>query len=316
MEIEITTPSRLHFTLIDLNASLGRVDGGVGVALEYPRLRITAEKARETRITGASTSVKTRMEAVIKTLGGGVRLRVLEELPGHVGLGSGTQVSLAAAEAVNQLYNLGLTPVELAERTGRGGTSGIGVAAYTRGGFILDGGHRFQDKKSFSPSSASHAPPPPVLFQKEFPDWKLLLVIPEFKGASGSREVGIFQEHCPIPLGEVQAVSHIILLEMLPAIVERDLEALGDSINRIQRVGFKKLEIELQHPRVRGLMEALQEAGALGVGMSSFGPTVYALGWEPEELKKVAEEYLEANGVRGEVFLTEANWGGARIKYR
>jgi hypothetical protein len=32
--IVIQTPARLHFGLLDLNGSLGRIDGGIGLALE------------------------------------------------------------------------------------------------------------------------------------------------------------------------------------------------------------------------------------------------------------------------------------------
>ncbi len=31
MPITITTPSRLHFGLIDLNGELGRINGGIGI---------------------------------------------------------------------------------------------------------------------------------------------------------------------------------------------------------------------------------------------------------------------------------------------
>ena len=34
--VVIRTGCRLHFTLIDMNAELGRVDGGVGVGLKAP----------------------------------------------------------------------------------------------------------------------------------------------------------------------------------------------------------------------------------------------------------------------------------------
>ncbi|WP_332881590.1 hypothetical protein [Methanosarcina horonobensis] len=34
--INVVSPSRLHLTLIDLNAEIGRVDGGVGITLESP----------------------------------------------------------------------------------------------------------------------------------------------------------------------------------------------------------------------------------------------------------------------------------------
>jgi beta-ribofuranosylaminobenzene 5'-phosphate synthase len=41
--IKITTPCRLHITLIDMNGELGRVDGGAGLTLSSPNVKITAE---------------------------------------------------------------------------------------------------------------------------------------------------------------------------------------------------------------------------------------------------------------------------------
>lgn len=38
MELLIQTPSRLHLSLLDLNGSLGRIDGGVGLTLKKPSL--------------------------------------------------------------------------------------------------------------------------------------------------------------------------------------------------------------------------------------------------------------------------------------
>ena len=43
--INVVSPSRLHLTLIDLNAEIGRVDGGVGITLESPGLEISATEA-------------------------------------------------------------------------------------------------------------------------------------------------------------------------------------------------------------------------------------------------------------------------------
>ncbi|PKL71007.1 MAG: hypothetical protein CVV29_12890, partial [Methanobacteriales archaeon HGW-Methanobacteriales-2] len=43
-ELIIKTPSRLHLTLIDLNGSLGRIDGGVGLTLEKPALVLEMER--------------------------------------------------------------------------------------------------------------------------------------------------------------------------------------------------------------------------------------------------------------------------------
>ena len=40
MRVFIKTPCRLHFSLIDLNGSLNRVDGGIGLALKKPNFTI------------------------------------------------------------------------------------------------------------------------------------------------------------------------------------------------------------------------------------------------------------------------------------
>jgi beta-ribofuranosylaminobenzene 5'-phosphate synthase len=310
--LKITTPSRLHITLIDMNASIGRVDGGIGLTLDEPVIRIKAEKSDTVEITGNSEHLERMRNGAASLLpaGEGIRISIEKDYPSHVGLGSGTQAALAAGMAVNMIYNLGLSLYELAIKVGRGGTSGIGVAAFEKGGFILDGGHKFIEKKAFLPSAASKLPPAPVLLRKDFPDWDIVVAIPDQKGASSKKEVNIFQEKCPVPLREVERLSHIILMQMLPALIEEDIVTFGKSINSIQEIGFKKREVELQQVSAK-LMEALREGGAYGAGMSSFGPTVYSFGEDARNLEKIATEFL---GAKGRVFTTKANNDGARIE--
>lgn len=310
--LKITTPSRLHVTLIDMNASIGRVDGGIGLTLDEPVISIKAEKSDSIDIVSNSEHAERMRNSAAALLpeGAGIRISIEKDYPSHVGLGSGTQAALAAGMAVNKIYNLGLSVYDLAIKVGRGGTSGIGVAAFEKGGFILDGGHKFSEKKAFLPSAASKLPPAPVLLRKDVPDWDIVVAIPEQKGASSKKEVNIFREKCPIPLQEVEKLSHIILMQMLPALAEEDIVTFGKSINSIQESGFKKREVELQ-PVSRELMEALRDGSAYGAGMSSFGPTVYAFGEDAEALKKIAEEFL---GEKRKVFITKARNEGARIE--
>ncbi len=309
--LEITTPSRLHITLIDMNASIGRVDGGIGITLDEPVIRISAEKSENIEITGKSEHAERMKNSAAKLLPEreGIHISIEKDYHSHIGLGSGTQAALAAAMAVNKIYNLGLSVYYLAIKAGRGGTSGIGAAAFETGGFIFDGGHKFSEKKDFLPSSASKLPPAPVLLRKDFPDWDIVVAIPEQKGASLKDEVNIFQKECPVPLSEVEKLSHIILMQLLPALVEEDIATFGESINKIQEVGFKKKEVELQ-PISAKLMEVLRENGAHGAGMSSFGPAVYAFGEDAGNLVKTAQEFL---GGKGRVFITKARNEGARI---
>lgn len=315
--IRVVSPSRLHLTLIDLNAELGRVDGGVGITLESPGLEIAAEENDIVEVFGDSF-LAGKMRKAAETLlpsGKGVTLHIKDSLPDHVGLGSGTQAALSAAAAVNEIYGLGKSVRELAVAVGRGGTSGIGVAAFENGGFILDGGHKFKDKRAFSPSAASHVPPGPVLFRRDFPDWPIVLVIPNTKGAYGAQEVDLFKKFCPIPLAEVQEICHVILMQMLPALVEEDLEPFGQAINHIQLAGFKKKEVELQERPVLEIMKYMQDNGASGAGVSSFGPVVYGVVGSTAEGKKLQQETQRMldETLGGKVLLTGAKNRGADI---
>ncbi len=309
--LEITTPSRIHITLIDLNASIGRIDGGIGLALEKPRIRISARESDEITAEGPlKERAAEAAEKVLKALKieGGVEIEIKEAYPQHIGLGSGTQIALAAGKAICSIYKKKLSIHEIARIVGRGGTSGIGVAAFERGGFILDGGHSTKEKKDFLPSSASRASPPPVLARYEFPGWKIALIIPRIKEEFyGRREINIFQRYCPIPIAEVRKLSHLVLMKLLPSLAEEDIESFGKAINSIQKIGFKKLEVGMQTREVRDLMK-LCGRYSYGVGLSSFGPAIYCVMEDEKDLLSALKEKSV------DVIVTKANNSGARIE--
>lgn len=324
--IRITTPSRIHISLIDLNATIGRVDGGIGLALKDPkiileakisdklipdRLRINCKGEKADKILNSA-------KAVLKyaNIDGGVHFNLVEDFPSHSGLGSGTQLSLASGLAVCRLFSLDLSVREIARIVGRGGTSGIGVAAFESGGFIVDGGHTFgknKEKKDFRPSSASKGiKPAPVISRLDFPDWDIVLALPNVeKGAYAEKEVDIFKKYCPLDINEVRELSHLILMKLLPALVEEDLDSFGEAIRRIQNIGFKRIEVDLQHPIVKKLLKELNEISY--AGMSSFGPLVFSFTDNGKEVAKYASDIMEKS-VRGRVWITKANNTGAKIE--
>jgi len=312
--IQVVTPSRLHITLIDLNGALGRIDGGVGLTLDYPSIRINAKKDAQLSVSGTTEfaeRIKSAASAVLTQYNiNGVAIDVVQEYPNHVGLGSGTQVALAVGTAISELYDLNLNPTTIAKLTGRGGTSGIGVAAYEFGGFLVDGGHK--GKTEFLPSSASGKfGPGPIIARHDFPDWAIVLAIPNLRGASDKREIDVFQKQCPLPLNEVQELCHVILMEMLPAVVEHDIESFGRSINRVQTIGFKRRELELQ-PFCAHLVQFMRENGAIGAGMSSFGPVVYGI-TDGKRLLKAVRSYLD-DTIGGKVRAVKAQNTGAYVQ--
>ncbi len=272
--MRVKTPSRIHMTLIDLNGSLGRIDGGVGFALDSPCVEIVVEESDDVLVKGNAFNLE-RFERVAKLLaskfGRGIEIEVISDYRAHVGLGSGTQISLAVAKAFNDLYDLGFSIRELARLVGRGGTSGIGVAVFEHGGFIVDGGHSMKEKTTFLPSSASKARPAPVISRLDFPDWKIVLAIPNLSGFHGGREVNLFEELCPIPLDDVRVLCHLILMKLLPAVAECDLDEFNSAVKEIQKLGFKRGEIEKYGEVIRSVLDEFP------AGMSSTGPTVYAV---------------------------------------
>jgi beta-ribofuranosylaminobenzene 5'-phosphate synthase len=322
----VQTPSRLHLTLIDLHGGSGRVDGGVGITLNEPGILLEMSQSLSLEVKGCDQGIQERiMECarhVLKGLnaGGNVSITVRKYYPSHIGLGSGSQLMLAIAQGIAEIFGRSLTVRDLALLVGRGGTSGIGTGAFEHGGFIIDGGHRFGqngEKSDFRPSSASRGVrPPPVIVRHEFPpDWKILLAIPSLPaGASGTKETDIFKTYCPIPVEEVRKLCHEILMRMLPGIVEKDLGLFGSSVNAIQELGFKKVELSLQPKQIPELMERMCSAGAVCSGMSSFGPTVYAIG--DSDMKKVEQEARSCmeEYTGGTTLITSARNRGASVR--
>ena len=110
--IVITTPARLHFGLIDMNGELGRIDGGVGLALESPHTTIEATKLDNVQVEckvepEIVDRLKTAVEAVCQYYHlPGTYVDVRERPLPHMGLGSATQLLVGAGHAICKLYGL------------------------------------------------------------------------------------------------------------------------------------------------------------------------------------------------------------------
>ncbi|WP_292461259.1 beta-ribofuranosylaminobenzene 5'-phosphate synthase [Methanothermococcus sp.] len=340
MKLTIISPSRIHLGLIDLNGSIGRVDGGMGITLDYPNfiiegrespdIEIEFDKNLNTHSTNNNhfnsaidkNELKKRIQEVSKNILNyigekGIYLNIKSIIPQHSGLGSGTQIALSTGKLISLIYNKELDGKTLSNITGRGGTSGIGVNAFEKGGFIIDGGHTFgkgKDKEEFRPSSASkNVRVPPILFRHDF-NWDIVLTIPKGNSIYGNKEVDIFKKYCPIPLNETQKMCHLILMKMMPAIIENDIKSFGEVVNELQYMGFKKVEVGLQKDIVKKLLGALQKISYSG--LSSFGPTIYSICDGKEDIQKVVEtsqEFFDKNGIDGNIIITKGNNKGFKI---
>ncbi|HMK15967.1 MAG TPA: DUF98 domain-containing protein, partial [Methanomicrobiales archaeon] len=78
--------------------------------------------------------------------------------------------------------------------------------------------------------------------------------------------------------------------------------------------GFKRVEISLRPPEIPGLMACLRDAGAACAGMSSFGPTVYAVtDTSATGILSAANGFLEEHG-GGEAWVSAPRNTGARAR--
>ncbi len=322
-DIVCRLPARLHFGLLDMNGSLGRVDGGIGLAIQEPATVLAADHAAAVVVQGIRDPLlRERLETGLRTVCEclelpGVSLSVRQLPAAHSGFGSATQLLVGAARTASLLAQNPQSASALARMMGRGGTSGIGTAAVAGGGFILDGGHAFRtgpgSKQAYTPSRAAQDPcPPPVLVQMPFPqDWHILICVPPGLDIDGKRELEIFARECPVPDTEVERMCRILLMQMLPAIAERDLARFCASMETYQALGFKQAEIRTQTATVRSALAHLKDIGGQGVGMSSWGPALFAFGTDLEVLQARMQEWLSGHG-GGTVFVTQADNVGHR----
>ena len=280
---KVSSPSRLHFGLIDLTGDHGRIDGGSGAALAHPRVVVRVGRGQ------GRIEAPPALERLVRALADKLAIdindydvEIPEYFPAHVGLGSHTQQALAIGTALTKAAGRELSPKDIAKAAKRGGTSGIGVNIFSRGGLVIDGGHAFgpgQEKEECLPSSASRAGVPPLLARYDLPEeWRFALVTPEtVPGAHGKKEIELFGEAFPLEPSDAGEVCRWVLTGLMPGAAAGDLDLLGRSLSALQTVGFKRREVELQPEPIIELGKVMVDAGAAGAGLTSFGPTVYAL---------------------------------------
>jgi len=322
--IVVRTPARLHLGILDTNGDLGRLYGSIGVAIERPNVVLEAEPADRLLVEGLETD---RVAAFARRfldrhpLPNGARLCLKASIPPHVGLGSGTQLALAVGTALARLGGLELDVTEIAVTMARGIQSGIGIATFQHGGFVLDGGHRVTGNGEAAPAPVGTGVPP-VLFHDPFPaDWYFVVVVPGAReGFSGEREQRAFETLPPAPPTLAEKISRLLLMKMLPALVERDIASFGQALTEIQQlVGDCFAPVQgsrYGNALSERLIDYLLDKGAAGAGQSSWGPTVYAL-VEGESRARVLEReaiQLLAGYGGGQIFCTRADNRGVRVR--
>ncbi len=255
---------------IDLSGSLGRHFGSIGVALNKIATRLTISKAAELQAYGPSSARAIKCTKVLcETLNVSeqVKIQIDTAIPEHVGLGSGTQMSLAIGSALNGLYDLGLSIREIAHLTDRGMRSGIGIGVFEQGGLVVDGGR------------GENTVTPPVISHLDIPEqWRFILVFDQRgQGLHGDQEIKAFKELPSFPHQQAARLCYVLLMQGLPAVAEQNIKLFGDVITQLQQsVGEHFSSVQggiFTSPEVAEVMQWLEKQGAVAIGQTSWGPT-------------------------------------------
>ncbi|MGE0213924.1 MAG: beta-ribofuranosylaminobenzene 5'-phosphate synthase family protein [Parvibaculaceae bacterium] len=283
--VTVTVPARLHLGFLDIDGSLGRRFGSIGLSIDSPVTRVTISRAARDVVEGCE---RARAARYLETMRQALQLEarhhlVVEEAsPPHAGLGSGTQIALAVATALRKLHALSPDVRGDAERLGRGGRSGVGIGLFEQGGVVLDGGR------------TDGSGPAPILVRLPFPEaWRILLISdPAADGIHGERELNAFADLKPFPEAAAAHLCHLVVLGVLPALIEQDIGSFGDGVTEIQAVvgdWFASAQGgRFASARVAASMEKLAAAGARGIGQSSWGPTGFAFAQSQQQAERLA----------------------------
>jgi beta-ribofuranosylaminobenzene 5'-phosphate synthase len=308
--VRVEAPARLHLGMLAVAGDGERRFGGLGVSVSRPAVVLEARAADELSAEGADGEralmfAQRSHEAL--GLARGAHLRVVEAIPPHVGLGSGTKLALAVAQALAALEQRAVDAPALAHAAGRAARSAVGMWTFALGGLVVEGGVRRGVDR-----------PAPLLAHHPVPEeWRCVLVVPAAEpGLSGIAENEAFQQLTPSPERSA-AIAQLVLTSLLPALVERDVEEFGAALTRVQELvgdAFATVQGGRFHPRAGAVVEALLRNGAAGAGQSSWGPAVYGVVGSEAAGRELAGRMESQLDGEGSVDVVTFDNRGARVE--
>lgn len=295
--VTVAVPARLHLGFLDLNGSLGRRFGSLGLAIDAFQTRLTVTRAKELQVVGHDRERAQRYAAQLQRLLGcasGHHIIVHEAVPSHAGLGSGTQLALAVASAMRKLHKLPLDVRGDAMQLGRGARSGVGIGLFEHGGFVIDGGR------------GADADAAPIVSRMDFPQaWRVLLVLdPAQAGVHGDAELAAFANLPPFSELNAGEICRRVLLQILPALAEGDFELFTDGVEHIQAL-LGSYFAPLQGGRaftsaaVETTLAFMRREGGRGIGQSSWGPTGFVFARSRAEAERLMATARNEPACRG-----------------
>jgi beta-ribofuranosylaminobenzene 5'-phosphate synthase len=323
--IVVTTGARLHFGFFAHHAAdigVAQSDdllaksnyGGVGLMIDSPSFVVAVSKSdRDAVICPELTSREAWVEAAAARAVSQYRsacpperqppactIVIRRVIPNHCGLGSGTQLAIAVAQALALLAGDGQADAStLARRVARGKRSAIGIHGFARGGLLVDGGKRVEDEIG------------QLVGRADIPDdWRLLLIMrgnSAVAGLAGQEEVAALERLPGMPPSLTDRLCRLALLEMLPAVAQSDCDWFGEALFQFGgAVGeyFRPVQGGVYaEPLMAELVGWLRSEGIRGVAQTSWGPT----------LAVCCSNERSAESLRARI-LAEPRWKGCQVQ--
>lgn len=311
-EIKVKVPARLHPTVLDMNCfNLNRPGGGgVGVSIKvYFHAKVKAIPEPEIRTTGERGLIVAHFAHIFKELlgyEGGFEIELYDHKRRHVGLGSSIGTMCAVCIGMNEVLGRPFSGWELRRIMGYHSCeesplseghllpafeTGIGAMVGVNGGWVVASDDLV------------------MVHRVDLPDTKVIVFIPEVKSledeftgkeTSAESEAELLLRRArSLDAIQAGAKAQIVLFDMLPAMIRGDLKKIGDALFDISYLGSKRAECE-QHGAfgtpIYKYINALRGMGVEIAGMSSVGPTIFAL-TQQQDVYDRALAYLKSLGV-------------------
>lgn len=290
--MKLFSPARIHLGFLEMNQSLPRFFGSLGLTISKYGYEIEIKNSDRFKVVSTDSNLKKKVLSILIKFKKNMKIPFCEIIinkfiPRHIGLGSGTQLSLSIGYLVSLFFDLKMTIDEIAIFLKRGKRSGIGIQSFKKGGFAIDLG-----KKKNSTGT------PLELINLKWPDeWKIILIFQNKKeGFSGNNEIFEFKKVDRLPIKKNNCSE--LLLKVIPGIMERDFKTFCQGIQLIQEnmsETFYRDKRIFASKKIRQLFKDFSKNKLCGYGQTSWGPTGFVFcenSKKRNELLKSLEKYI------------------------
>ena len=324
--LKIIAFPRIHITLIGMNREGYRINGGIGFSMASPTLDLGFEPDEgicvlDNRTQGFSKNELARLNKHLMKVMEDERLAegfrcVIEDcqIHSHFGFGTSTMVYLSCIEALLIINKREYTNDDVVKLSGRGGTSGIGISTYFKGGFVFDTGVTNNAVRDLAPSSCFNGGDfhKPLIFKNiSLPGWEMGICIPPIQNKTEDEEKAFFDINCPIGQEAVENILYESVYGISSSLLENDFNTFCKSVDSIQETKWKSLERDLYGDELMMIESLIRKAGAKCVGMSSIGPLLYFFG---DDIDGIVDR-VNADLTGGKCYKTSFNNSGRILEY-